>query len=34
MSQINNYELMWILSSEEPEESQEEIVSNLSLIHI
>ena len=29
MSQINNYELMWILSSEEPEESQEEIVSNI-----
>ena len=29
MSQINNYELMWILSSEEPEEAQEEIVSNI-----
>ena len=29
MSQINNYELMWILSSEESEESQEEIVSNI-----
>ena len=29
MSQINNYELMWILSSEEPEESQEEIISNI-----
>mgnify|MGYP001441702510 CR=1 FL=1 len=29
MSQINNYELMWILSSEESEESQEEVVSNI-----
>ena len=27
MSQINNYELMWILSSEETDESREEIVS-------
>ena len=27
MSQINNYELMWILSSEETDESKEEIVS-------
>tara|TARA_S200000501_G_scaffold287513_1_gene272073 strand:+ start:210 stop:569 length:360 start_codon:yes stop_codon:yes gene_type:complete len=27
MSQINNYELMWILSSEETEESKEQIIS-------
>ena len=33
MSQINNYELMWILSSEEPEESQEEIVSILKIAY-
>ena len=29
MSQINNYELMWILSSEETDESQEEIVASI-----
>jgi len=29
MSQTNNYELMWILSSEETEESKEEIVATI-----
>ena len=29
MSQINNYELMWILSSEDTEESKEDVVSSI-----